>query len=48
MKTQEGGSKGFGFVTMMNDDEATRAVSKLNHSTLKGREIEVRFKLRKV
>ena len=36
-----GRSKGFGFVDMENDDEAKKAVSGLNGSSLKGRDITV-------
>ncbi|MBI9038836.1 MAG: RNA-binding protein [Bacteroidales bacterium] len=36
-----GRSKGFGFVTMENDDEAKKAIEELNGATLKSREIVV-------
>ena len=36
-----GRSKGFGFVTMENDDEAGKAIDELNGSTLQTREIVV-------
>jgi len=36
-----GRSKGFGFVTMENDDEANKAIEELNGATLKSREIVV-------
>jgi RNA recognition motif-containing protein len=36
-----GRSKGFGFVTMENQDEASNAISKLNGTALKDREIIV-------
>ena len=36
-----GRSKGFGFVTMENDDEANKAIEELNGTTLKTREIVV-------
>jgi RNA recognition motif-containing protein len=36
-----GRSKGFGFVEMENDDEAKKAVSGLNGSSLKSRDITV-------
>jgi len=34
-------SKGFGFVTMDNDDEATRAINELNGATLENRQMLV-------
>lgn len=37
-----GKSKGFGFVEMPNDDEANKAISELNDSTLDGRTIVVK------
>ncbi len=36
-----GRSKGFGFVTMENEDEANKAISELNGTTLQSREIVV-------
>ena len=36
-----GRSKGFGFVTMENQDEANKAISELNGTTLQSREIVV-------
>lgn len=36
-----GRSKGFGFVTMENQDEASKAIKELNGTTLKNREIVV-------
>ncbi|MCD4791040.1 MAG: RNA-binding protein [Bacteroidales bacterium] len=36
-----GRSKGFGFVTMENQDEANKAIKELNGTTLKNREIVV-------
>ncbi len=36
-----GRSKGFGFVTMENQDEGNKAIEELNGSTLKSREIVV-------
>ncbi len=36
-----GRSKGFGFVTMENQDEANKAIEELNGTTLKSREIVV-------
>ena len=36
-----GRSRGFGFVEMSSDDEAKKAVEKLNGSDLKGRKINV-------
>jgi len=36
-----GRSKGFGFVTMENQDEATKAISELNGATFENREIVV-------
>lgn len=35
-------SKGFGFVEMSTDEEATQAIEKLNNSTLDGRNIVVK------
>jgi cold-inducible RNA-binding protein len=37
-----GKSKGFGFVEMPNDDEASKAINELNDSTLDGRTIVVK------
>ena len=34
-------SKGFGFVEMANDDEATKAIEELNGTEVKGREMRV-------
>ncbi|MBN1158078.1 MAG: RNA-binding protein [Bacteroidales bacterium] len=36
-----GRSKGFGFVTMENEDEANKAINELNGATLENREIIV-------
>ncbi|NOY95608.1 MAG: RNA-binding protein [Chlorobi bacterium] len=36
-----GRSKGFGFITMENQDEANKAISELNGATLENREIVV-------
>ena len=36
-----GKSKGFGFVTMDNDDEAKKAIEELNGATLENREMVV-------
>lgn len=36
-----GRSKGFGFVTMENDDEAKKAIDELNGATFENREIVV-------
>jgi RNA recognition motif-containing protein len=36
-----GRSKGFGFVTMENDEEANKAISELNGTMLKSREVTV-------
>ena len=36
-----GRSKGFGFVSMPNDDDAQRAIDELNDSDLKGRNMKV-------
>ena len=36
-----GRSKGFGFVTMENDDEARKAISELNGATVESRDIVV-------
>ena len=36
-----GRSKGFGFVTMENDEEANKAIGELNGTSLKSREITV-------
>jgi RNA recognition motif-containing protein len=41
MDKYSGRSKGFGFVTMDNDDEAKQAIEELNGSMLKNREIVV-------
>ncbi|XP_067942147.1 ELAV-like protein 1 [Watersipora subatra] len=45
MRNESGHPRGYGFVTMANDDEAVRAVLKLNRSTYEDRTIEVRFKM---
>lgn len=36
-----GRSKGFGFVTMDNDEEATKAINELNGTALKSRDLVV-------
>ncbi len=36
-----GRSKGFGFVEMLNDDEAQKAIDELNETDIKGRNIKV-------
>jgi RNA recognition motif-containing protein len=36
-----GRSKGFGFITMENEDEANKAIQELNGTTFKNREIVV-------
>jgi cold-inducible RNA-binding protein len=36
-----GRSRGFGFVTMSNDDEAEAAIGAMNNSELKGRALKV-------
>ena len=36
-----GRSRGFGFVEMANDDEATEAINNLNGSDIKGRKVNV-------
>jgi RNA recognition motif-containing protein len=36
-----GRSKGFGFVEMANDDEATKAIKELNNAEISGRNIKV-------
>ncbi len=41
MDKMNGRSKGFGFVEMENDDEATKAIQKLDGTTLKSRTITV-------
>ena len=46
MRDSEGEGKGFGFVTMLKDEEALTAILKLNNSMFDGRKIEVRFKLK--
>ena len=46
MRDAEGEGKGFGFVTMLKDEEALTAILKLNNSMFDGRKIEVRFKLK--
>lgn len=38
-----GKSKGFGFVTMSSDEEATAAIEKLNDAELDGRSIKVDY-----
>ncbi|MBI2011194.1 RNA-binding protein [Candidatus Daviesbacteria bacterium] len=38
---QTGRSRGFGFVEMANDDQATEAINKLNGSDMDGRKIVV-------
>ena len=44
IKDQNGKSKGFGFVNMMNYDEAFTAVNSLNKSLLDGKLLQVSFK----
>ncbi|MGJ3244237.1 MAG: RNA recognition motif domain-containing protein [Opitutales bacterium] len=39
---ESGRSRGFGFVTMPNDDEANAAIEGLNGSDLEGRELKIR------
>lgn len=46
IRDSSGRGRGFGFVTMANDDEAVKAVLKLNRSMFTERLIEVRFKLK--
>ena len=46
MRDSEGEGKGFGFVTLLKDEEALTAILKLNNSMFDGRKIEVRFKLK--
>ncbi len=41
MDKYSGKSKGFGFVTMENGDEANKAISELNGATLENRELVV-------
>jgi len=41
MDKYSGRSKGFGFVTMDNNDEATKAIKELNGTSLKDRELVV-------
>ena len=41
MEKFSGKSKGFGFVTMDNDDEAKKAIEELNGATLENREMVV-------
>ena len=36
-----GRSRGFGFVEMVNDDEASEAIDRINGSDLKGRKVNV-------
>ena len=36
-----GRSKGFGFVEMLNDDEAQKAIDELNETDVKGRNVKV-------
>ena len=36
-----GRSKGFGFVEMLNDDDAQKAIDELNDSDIKGRNVKV-------
>lgn len=46
MRDNKGEGRGFGFVTMLKDEEALTAVLKLNNSMFEERKIEVRFKLK--
>ncbi len=39
---ETGKSRGFGFVEMDNDAEATQAINELNGAELKGRELKVK------
>ncbi|MBN1990339.1 MAG: RNA-binding protein [Bacteroidales bacterium] len=45
---QTGRSKGYGFVEMENDEEALKAISALNDTQIKGRNIKVNNAHRKV
>ncbi|MDC1221954.1 RNA-binding protein [Salibacteraceae bacterium] len=42
MDRETGRSKGFGFVEMENDEEATNAMNELDGSSIRGREIVVK------
>lgn len=42
MDRETGRSKGFGFVEMDNDEEATNAMNELDGSSIRGREIVVK------
>ncbi|WP_321481259.1 RNA-binding protein [uncultured Bacteroides sp.] len=42
MDRESGRSKGFGFVEMTNDEEATKAINTLNASDLEGRAMVVK------
>ena len=41
MDKASGRSRGFGFVEMMNDDEAREAINNLNGTDIKGRKVNV-------
>ncbi|KAF5083444.1 RNA recognition motif [anaerobic digester metagenome] len=45
---QTGRSKGYGFIEMENDEEALKAISALNDTQVKGRNIKVNNAHRKV
>ncbi|HPX05465.1 MAG TPA: RNA-binding protein [Tenuifilaceae bacterium] len=45
---QTGRSKGYGFIEMENDEEALKAISTLNDTQVKGRNIKVNNAHRKV
>nr|2MGZ_A Chain A, Protein ASD-1, isoform a [Caenorhabditis elegans] len=44
----ERGSKGFGFVTMQNPDDADRARAEFNGTTIEGRRVEVNLATQRV
>jgi RNA recognition motif-containing protein len=46
-KKEDGRSKGFGFITLMNDEDAVKAMDALNNSEQMGRNIAVKEALPK-
>lgn len=43
-----GGSKGFGFIEMLNDEEANKAIDNLNGTEIRGRKVIVNLAKKRV